>query len=551
MNRPKSKSNPLFSSIRFFVAQQILSAEFLSDRLDKPITEETVLQLLESSGFGNHLLEEDVLTDLVDNSQSNHQCIVSIEGHTNASFELKIDVQKMTASIQIHQANFGNKLIYEEVLTSILESSILMEYVDTNALLNCLDLTETKYVVIAQGISPVKGIDSQFELLFNVNTLLESGLIADGNIDHYETHSYITVLQNQPVMRRIPHTKGSVGYNLYGESISAETGKKIAFSCNKTVTIDPQDPDLLLAAKKGHPLVSDSAISIDDTLTLKHANLSSGNVHFDGSIEITGEVFPNVAVEASGDIFIHGMVENASLISGHNITIGGGVISSNLYDRNADNFMPQCMIRAEGTITAKYCNSVSATAKKDILIETYSMHSFLNAGEHLVFGYNNGKGVVIGGINQGHLSISANIMGSNANVSTHAVCGSLYDLKTMYKKTLSKCNRTKSELSLLIKVLNDIKIQGTPSTVGKVVLQKAKKLHNEIQELKQCVNDYEAKLKGIKKDLCSAQNAKIQIHKKLYPNIHITINDVYVLNQREYSCSIIGCENHQIQFNIP
>lgn len=527
----------------------MLSVEFKSDDLTEYLDRETIIRLLASSDFSQHKLSDEQLLKLLNKSKENHQGIVSLEKHKDASFKIVIDEQKTSVSIVIERAVYGECLIYDDILESLLGSSIKIEFVDTKLLAHCIELNEDASHVIAKGVQPIKGVDSQFTVLFNTESHHVPDHDAHGTVNHYETHSYINVAKNQPVMKRITHTQGTAGMTVFGDTINADNGKAIKFLLDKTVQIDKADPNLLLAAKKGHPLAFENGIHVDDTLTIKNANLSSGNIHFDGSVEITGEVFPNVVIEATGDIFIHGMVENASLISGNNITIGAGILSSKLFDHNDDKLSPECTLIAEGTITGKYCNTIRATAKKDILIETYSMHSLLRAGENIIIGSNNGKGVLIGGTSYASFSIKANVIGSNAYVSTNIRCGSMRSIKKLYKKTRSEFNRRESELSLLSTLLNKIKSQGSPSTVGTVVLKKAKILHDEINKLKQSIIDYEAKLHVLENEMHNTQHAKIKIQKKLYPNVHITINNAQILCNREHESTIIHCEKYQIQFN--
>jgi len=439
-----------FSSLRFHVSNEMLVAEFTADSLNRAIDTDDIVQLLENTGFGKHQLKEDVLFNLVEHSKNNHRGDIPLEIHTDASFELKIANDQLSATLIVNQAQAGEDLNYDEVLESLLEASIKEQYIDNDLLLKCLTTEYEQPPVIASGLPPVNGEDSKFEVLFNAATKIAPQKTDGGNINHYETHEYITVTENQPVMKRIPHTAGTAGITILGETVSAENGAVIKFTKDDTVKVDKAEPNLLIAAKKGHPVASENGVHIDDTLTIKDASLKSGNIHFDGSVQITGEVMPNVVVEASGDIFVHGMVEGASLIAGNNITINSGILNTKLFDHNSDDdFKPECVLEAKGTIIAKYCHSICATAKKDILIETYSMHSQVSAGRNLIFGNNNGKGVTIGGTNYGQYGVSANFIGSDAYVKTNVSCGALAELKKQQHQTENKIKLSSKELALL------------------------------------------------------------------------------------------------------
>jgi uncharacterized protein (DUF342 family) len=351
-------------------------------------------------------------------------------------------------------------------------------------------------------------------------------------------------------MKRIPHTLATTGMTVYGKDIAGEDGKKIEFAKDDTVSTAESDPDLLVAAKKGHPISTETGVHIDDTLAIKNASLQSGHIYFDGSVQITGDVLPNVIVEATGDVHVKGMVENAALIAGNNITICAGVLSSKLYNHNVqEDFTPECSLKAEGTIIAKYCNSIRASAKKDILIETYVMHSQLSAGENIVVGNNNGKGVLIGGISIAKAGLTSNVLGSEAYVITRLNCGNSDEAKRLNKKVNNFLKRTKNELDLLEAVLIKIKSKGSPIKVGSVILEKAKKIHDEINKLKRKILKAETKLAALKKELFLSSNAKVSVNKKLYPNVHITINVANVVIKREHEQCVLSCEDYEIKFN--
>jgi uncharacterized protein (DUF342 family) len=546
-NSPEPKS---YSTIRFFDSEQMLKVDFTADSLTTPLEQEAILEILNQSDYSKHQLNEEMLQKLSSISEQNYDKEISIEQHTDASFEFIVDKDEMSLAIKVETAKGGDDLNYNHVLDALLETSVNPEYIDKEKLKLSLIGDAEESISIAKGIEPIHGEDSYFEVLFNINTEKSPKDSADGTINHYDTRDYITVEMNQGVMKRIPHTLATSGMTVYGEDIAGEDGKKIEFSIDDSVSTSESDPNLLIASKKGHPVATETGVHIDDTLTIKNASLQSGNINFDGSVQITGDVMPNVVIEATGDIHVKGMVENASLIAGNDITICAGVLSSKLYDKNdQESYTPECFIKAQGTIIAKYCNSIGASAKKHILVETYAMHSQLSAGENIIIGNNNGKGALIGGHSSAKKGLITNTLGSAAYVITHVSCGNIAELKKLNKRISNFLKRTKSELTLLEAVLTKIKNKGSPTKVGDVVLQKAKKIHDEINELKRKTLSAESKIIEVHKELLLSKSVKININKKLFPNVHITINGINTVSKREREQAVISCEDYEINFN--
>jgi len=92
MSDTSNESNQLTrSSVKFFVSEHMLMADFTPDSLAHSLDENTLLQLLESSGFGKHQLDEECLLNMVQLSENNYQGEISVEKHTDASFEVIID----------------------------------------------------------------------------------------------------------------------------------------------------------------------------------------------------------------------------------------------------------------------------------------------------------------------------------------------------------------------------------------------------------------------------------------------------------------------------
>jgi len=551
MNEETSQSEMTsFATVKFSVADNMLIAAFSKDSIDAPLTEDACKQQLFDDGFEKHQLESDMLTRLTTLSEDNHQGDIQVEEHTDATFSLNIDNKKMTARISIQPAKGGEDLEYEAVLESLIEQSVNKDFIDTDLLTECISSIKEETPIIAKGIPAIKGTDTKFETLYQSDSVSAPEQDKDGAINHFETHDYISVNKDQPLLRKIPFTKGTDGINVLGETITAEDGLDINFTLDDTVKLDKADLNLMLAAKSGHPLAIENGVHVDDTLTLKNANLSSGNIHFDGSVHIQGEVKPNVVIEASGDIYVGGMVENANLIAGNNIIVKAGIFSRQPDENSSsDKINQNCLITAEGTFYANYCNGVNAKAKKDILIENYAMQSHIESDGSIIVGVNNGNGVIIGGYIFARQGITANVIGSDAYVNTKVVCGSYSSLKKDYMKRKKDIVNLTKELSALNAILTKIKKSGSPTSVGKVVLQKAKEIHREINTVKKNRRQMKTNLAVAKKLLKAGKKIKIKVIKNLYSNVHITINGAQELNTRDRGPSDISCAKNEIQFN--
>jgi len=539
----------VYSSLRFFVTDDVLKAEFEPDVLEQSLDHKTIIELLASSGFGTHQLDSEILDKLQENSVTNHQGEVTLTPHTNASYEITVNEQQLSATITVTAPQGGVLLDFDEVLAALIEDKMDEDNIDQKALKrSLLEMSDTA-IVIANGIDQQSGQDATFEILFDKDTTKKRNINTEEAIDYYESHQYITVVESQPLMKRTPATKGIAGKTIFAEAIPAIDGEETPFQIDDTVTLDPANENILVAAKKGHPIALDTGAHVDDTLTIKDADLKSGNIHFDGSVYVSGEVKPNVVIEANGDIHVDGLVENARLISGNNISIASGALGIEPTEHGKSDQHFECCIKAEGSIHLKYCNNIEATAKLDILVDDYSMHCRLKAERNIELGSNNGKGILIGGSTNAGTGLTANVIGSEAYIKTELETASLKSLKSELRSILGKSSRSKSEYEMLLKILRRIRGQGTPTTVGRVVLEKAKKIHLETKVLENDITTLECQLEDLRSEIETRKDAAVKVQKKLYPNVELTINDIHESNKREHGAMFVLCIDNSLQYN--
>ncbi len=548
MSEPSQQSNQ-YADYNFCVENELLVAKSIPDQRSTPHDEESIVQRLHDSGYGKHELDTESLETLIKLSESNSAEEIDLEAHIDANFSIDIDEQQLNATLNYNPAFCGADLDPESVLEAIEELGLARDKINIQRIKEILsseiDISES----IVQGQPAINGEDGTIDVIFDADPNTGPRRLGNGQVDHYETHTYITVDIDTVLLRRNPATPGSTGETVFAEPIEATPGVDIEFELNDSVKLSSEDNNVLLAAKSGHPILIPNSVIIDDTLTLDEASLETGNVEFDGSILIKGDVKPNIRIQASGDIFVGGLVENSQLIAGNNVTIESGIISTVTYDeKDPDNFEYSTLIQAENDIQMKYCNSVKAIAGGSIFIENYSMHSHLNATIDVILGVNHGKGILIGGLTEAENTIEANVVGSDAYVATNLSCADTTSIKSDCSKLQKKIQRTQSEVEMLSKLLERIKSSGSPTAVGEVVLNKAKKIHLEMVALKNDQTDYERRLHYFQSKLHPKTPNQIIINGTIYPNVSLLVNDVSNKTSMTRTRCVIRKVNDELDF---
>ena len=129
----------------------------------------------------------------------------------------------------------------------------------------------------------------------------------------------ICVQKGTELLRRMPPTEGRNGYTVGGDVINAKSGEWIKFRPGDGTVISDGDENLLLADISGMPKFKDQKMWVDDIFICKGVNVGTGNVDYDGSVLVNGDVTEKMLIHATGDVTVNGFVESATIHAGGDI----------------------------------------------------------------------------------------------------------------------------------------------------------------------------------------------------------------------------------------
>lgn len=299
---------------------------------------------------------------------------------------------------------------------------------------------EVANLLIAEGRPPVRGDDAQLVILvpelvapvpveFEESGKPDAACDSDdrdaGIADYRNISDIFSVKPGVPLMRRIPPTLGIPGEDVTGEPLAAEDGIDTVFADNLSgVILDPGDPDLLLAEVGGLPVLVDNGVSVEPVIKVKKVDLSTGNLYFEGSVEVEGNVREGMKLDVAGDVFVAGLVEAATIKCGGNVTVTGGVIGHGLELMYGDRLSERAIIQAQGTVSALFIENAVIESASDIEIKEVAMKSDLTASGQIVIGTEGTKkGHLIGGVCRARTRVKVVVAGSRASVHTRIEAG--------------------------------------------------------------------------------------------------------------------------------
>ncbi len=266
-------------------------------------------------------------------------------------------------------------------------------------------MTSMNHVKVAEGISPTSSIDDALEFLFEKEVLAAPMQKTDGSVDYRELGILKMINANERLAMIKRGASGKPGIDVYGNEIPIKPPKQLRLPKGK-FTYESSDGIFLLAEISGQIIyVSDQKISVSPVFHVKEdVDFSTGNINFNGSVVVHGNVNAGFRVVAEGNIEVMGIVEAADLKAGGDIIIRGGIQGSTT-----------TRITAIGTIRALYLQNSVVYAGGDVIVSDSIMNSVVQADEVRVIGK---RGLLVGGLAKVKKGLFARVLGSNMGAKT-------------------------------------------------------------------------------------------------------------------------------------
>ena len=428
-----------------------LSATYSPANCIRPFDAQLLRQAVEECG--GLFVSEEKLSDLT------KRCGVSPIDFTlplgerrDATLAINVSDDLMSATMTISKSYGGRRISKEEVLGGLAEHhvvyGILQEEIEA-----AVEAGSASRLQIAVGVPPEPGLDTQFISLIPEMTSQGPQVSADDTADYRNLGDIISVSLGDPLLRRTPPTAGVPGRNVVGSELSTTDGVDLHFADGLTgIACDLNDQELLIAAISGYPVLVPNGVMVDPVFKVKRVDLSTGNLHFKGSLEIAGDVIEGMEVTATEQLTVGGIVEAARVKAGGDILVKGGVIGHGEVTSNkAAGRRETAQIEAGGCVTVQFAENAIISAGGEITIKELAMQCDLTSGTSITVGEQGGrKGHIIGGFCRAATLVQAVVIGSRAGVQTVIEVGvdpSLNRKLEIVKDTILEKGRLMEELT--------------------------------------------------------------------------------------------------------
>lgn len=429
------------------------------------------------------------------------------------NYKLEISEDNMTVTARFYPPSTkGNRLSTGEFVNDLRFKKVIFG-VDTERLEQFFANPEyCTDIVVAKGKEPRHGSDAMIQYFFNTDLKVRPTLKEDGSVDFFNLNTISHCKEGDELARLIPADLGEEGMNILGEKLKPRDVKKATLKFGRNIELS-EDKMSIFSKVNGHVTLTDDKVFVSDVLEVENVDNSIGNIEYEGSVQINGNVTSNFTVKAKGNIVVNGVVEGAYLEAGGDIIIARGM-----------NGMSKGKLQAGGNIVAKFLENSTATAKGYVSTESI-LHSTVLAGTEVTV--SGKRGFITGGRVCATNIITVKTLGSSMGASTTVEVGADPSIKARFQelqKNIAEIQRVLKTISPVVVAFEQKQEAGMQLPEDKVQyimsLKKLKGLKEE--EMEKSIKEMD-ELQDIIEDKHQAQ---VVVTGEVYPGTKIVIGDV-------------------------
>ncbi|KJY81816.1 polymerase [Vibrio galatheae] len=510
---------------------------------------------LTALGAGDLYVLEDEVTrfiNLAKDMKSEAYVGITIAEVRDAKVEVVLSDHDMLASMIVTGAYKGKPLKGPEIVQALAQAHIT-KGINKLALKKVLVMSHqlkagaTFTQPVAKGKNPIQGSDAKFVALVKDPTkqvLAPKAEDEGGKVDMLNLGETITVAENDPLMKRVPATKGKPGMTVQGKPIPPKPGNDAVLKPGKGTKVSPNDPNLLVAEVSGMPILKERTVDVEDALCLPTIGVSTGHVKFKGNVVVFGNIESDMVVRTTGSLTVGGFIESADVQAQGDIEVAKGIIGHNV----SEDDKKSCVVKSGGSIKANYAQFSELQAANDIHLAVHCMNNEIRCGHNLVVcDANERQGTLSGGSAKVGDKVSCVNLGVEGDTATHVHAFARFQ---MFKDRQAKLKEQYTQaqeatMGLIRKELEFKKIPKAERTQEQAdKLEADKSEANEyLEKVKHARDTHEQELE------VALADTNIEVKNKVYSHVTVQFGEEKVTTKRIHGPSIFSFNQFEIKFS--
>ena len=345
-------------------------------------------------------------------------------------------------------------------------------------------------IVLARGKEPTAGVDASIEYYFNTETHRRPKVCEDGSVDYFTLTTINQCKKGDALARIIPEVPGIDGSDIYGNRIRAKEPKRITLKFGQNIGLS-EDKRTIYTMVDGHVTLLEDKVFVSDVYAVKDVDVSTGNLDYQGSIQIDGNVSTNF---------------------GGSITIGKGM-----------NGAAGGMLKAGGDVMVKFLENARVVAG-GFVHSGAILHSRVSAGTEVIV--EGKKGLIVGGYVQAAKRIEAKSIGASMGATTILEVGVNPLIKTQFtrlQKSQADMMKTIQNAEVILTTFKEKLSKGVQFNESQ--LKYFKSVAALVEEKTAELKELDMRLEKLRKMMETQKQAEILVNSEMYPGTTIIIGD--------------------------
>ncbi len=477
-----------------------------------------------------------VINDAINNAKE----ITDVRISSNSAYEigermdLKITPDKMYAIVRFYApSGNGENMSFDEIYEELRQKKVTSGILDIIIKKHVDNPEYCKSMIIAKGVAPINGHDAQIEYKFNADKKAKPRLNEDGTVDFHQLDNINHVKKGDLLAVLTPADNGTPGKDVFGNQIPPIKVKRLVLKHGNNIELS-EDGLEMYSMVDGHVTLEVDRVFVSDNYNVPaDVDTSTGDIEYQGSVTVMGNVRTGFSLKAERNIEIFGVVEGATIIAGGDVILHRGIQG-----------MSKGTIKAGGNVISKFIESANVSAEG--YIETDSLlHSDVSAkGDIYVRGRN---GSIIGGNTRSSVLIEAATIGSPMGTTTVVEVGTdpaVKDRVNFLKQTISAKTDEKEKLDKVLLALRKKKELGMLEEEKVPLIASTTKTVIQLDsDIKIMTKEYESLLT----ELETNKSAVIKVKRDIFPGTKVSISEDYILIHEKNSFCMYKKERAEIR----
>ncbi|MBQ9360653.1 MAG: DUF342 domain-containing protein [Lachnospiraceae bacterium] len=426
------------------------------------------------------------------------------EDRSVSSDDYELSITSGGIEAYITMKHEGKKLDRNSLIASLDENDVRHGLIEENINKICEGRHDKTPLLIAQGSIPRKGADGRYEYFFKTEVDRKPKILEDGSVDYQNMDNYSIVKEGDVLAVYHDAEEGQEGYTVDGVPISGKRGIEQGLLKGEGFNIS-EDKHTYSAAIDGMVTLEGSILRVIRHMEVNDVTLATGNVDFDGSVHVKGNVENGAVIKATGDVVIDGNVGGAEIISDGTVRLNRGM-----------NAGRHGKVKAKGNIFSKFFESVIVMSDKDVEVSR-SVNSLLHAK-----GWIRSSGTILGGKCFASLGYRVNNVGNSTGTATQLQLGPDPEIAERVREITDKMKDNNKQLMLLNNSLKEFQIKYPPEVRNDMPMYK--KIDNAIFTINKQQEELRSESERLRLQIMYSREASIRIDGIAHEGVNCNLN---------------------------